>query len=478
MEHLLLLLGVPEDRFGSGEVGATSDVLKAYEVLNENGAIVFGAHVNSTHGVAMRNIRFGGQTKIAYTQDRNLHALEVTDLASASSRSTAKFFNGSKAEYSRRMHCIQGSDAHRLHQDPNRPTNLGIGDRATEFMLTDRTFAALRECLTGTEFDRVRAARAGGPAANAIHTAREAGESAEYTFHERYLVGAKPTVNAVARDIAAFANGDGGTILIGVGPLAKKTVSGVTDPERTASEIASALADLVEPTVTFASEVALYEGKSLIVIQVQPGTERPYALSSGEIPVRRGGETGTARREEVIRLVRGESLDPVAPAGVITQESPVATKADSPSNSRPTGRQRKPPAKTERAVETGLRISPRNGVEVVEVIDVDGIPHYTMRDLRNDQLTRNVTVATARSLWAQAIKEHEKGVPTADRINWNGDVGYWKSTRISNGERRYHLAGRSPDGQIRIFYGVSEDGLDDRWRDIIPAPNRGSDGAE
>ena len=44
----------------------------------------------------MRNIRFGGQTKIAYTQDRNLHALEVTDLSSSSSRSTARFFNGSK----------------------------------------------------------------------------------------------------------------------------------------------------------------------------------------------------------------------------------------------------------------------------------------------------------------------------------------------------------------------------------------------
>jgi len=38
MEHLLLSLGIPEDRFGSGEVGATSDVLKAYEELDEHGA--------------------------------------------------------------------------------------------------------------------------------------------------------------------------------------------------------------------------------------------------------------------------------------------------------------------------------------------------------------------------------------------------------------------------------------------------------
>src|SRR5215208_3700298 len=89
MEHLLLTLGVSEDRFGSGEVGATSDVLRVYEVLAEHGAIVIGAHVNSTHGIAMQGIRFGGQTKIAYTQDPRLCALEVTDLDSNSRRSTA-----------------------------------------------------------------------------------------------------------------------------------------------------------------------------------------------------------------------------------------------------------------------------------------------------------------------------------------------------------------------------------------------------
>ena len=63
MEHLLLLLGVPEDRFGSGEVGATSDVLRAYETLREHGALVIGAHVNSTRGVRLQGLRFGGQPK-------------------------------------------------------------------------------------------------------------------------------------------------------------------------------------------------------------------------------------------------------------------------------------------------------------------------------------------------------------------------------------------------------------------------------
>src|SRR5215207_8055752 len=153
MEHLLMLLGVPEDRFGSGEVGATTDVLRAYEILADNGALVIGAHVNSTHGIAMQGLRFGGQTKIAYTQDPHLHALEVTDLLPVTSRrSTARFFSGTKSEYPRRMHCIQGSDAHRLEQDPARETNLGIGDRPTEVLLPEMSFAAIKALLTRNGF--------------------------------------------------------------------------------------------------------------------------------------------------------------------------------------------------------------------------------------------------------------------------------------------------------------------------------------
>jgi hypothetical protein len=54
-------------------------------------------------------------------------------------------------------------------------------------------------------------------------------------------------------------------------------------------------------------------------------------------------------------------------------------------------------------------------------------------------------------------------------MTWNGDVGFWKSVRISNGERRYHLAAREADGQIRLFFGVSPENLDERWRAVIPA---------
>jgi PHP family Zn ribbon phosphoesterase len=110
LEFLLRRLNIPLDKLdaGSGEVGATTDVLTAYRVIDEAGGIVIAAHANSTHGVAMRRSGFGGQTRIAYTQDTHLHALEVTDLEKKGRRTTARFFDGSRPEYPRRMHCIQG----------------------------------------------------------------------------------------------------------------------------------------------------------------------------------------------------------------------------------------------------------------------------------------------------------------------------------------------------------------------------------
>ena len=137
VEHLLLNLNIPASQLdeGSATVGATMDVLTAYHLINQAGGLVIAAHANSSNGVAMRGFSFGGQTKIAYTQDANLHALEVTDLEIKGPRSTAAFFNGTKPEYPRRMHCIQGSDSHRLAQDPVRKNNLGIGDRSTDVFL-------------------------------------------------------------------------------------------------------------------------------------------------------------------------------------------------------------------------------------------------------------------------------------------------------------------------------------------------------
>ena len=185
--------------------------------------MVIAAHANSANGVAMRGFNFGGQTRIAYTQDPNLHALEVTDLELKGPRSTATFFSGTKPEYPRRMHCIQGSDAHRLTTDSSRKRNPGIGDRPTDVLLPEVSFEALRELFLGNDFSRTRPHRhQEEPAFDFIQAAIDEGSNIIQDFHESMTVRGGKLYNILA-DICAFSNTNGGTMYVGISADPKKS---------------------------------------------------------------------------------------------------------------------------------------------------------------------------------------------------------------------------------------------------------------
>lgn len=506
MEHLLLALGVPEDRFGSGEVGATSDVLSAYKLLADHGALVIGAHVNSTHGVAMQGLRFGGQTKIAYTQDEHLHALEVTDLALgiAHRRSTARFFSGIKSEYPRRMHCIQGSDAHRVLRDPSRDTSLGIGDRATEVLLPEVSFAALKKLFASDAFDYSR------PYALApddpVIAARLEGPGESLAFHES-LATKRTGMSHVLRDIVAFANRNGGDIFVGASAAEKRPVHGVEDAEAGAAALAADIEEQITPRITCEIEQVTSGDKDVLIVRVLPGPDKPYALATGAIVVRDGAETRVATRDEIVAMVRGASMSPV-PALAPSTTAPTITKAPAPAvlaelvetpievpvDPRREGERANGNANPTRATASrttvvdsevidendprdGFEIyeedagpdpvAPRTGMEVVGKRSRDGVDYYTLRDLRDHRLIYNVTRETDRRLWRAAITQHEDQVVDESKVRWSGNLGISRSFRQRGGEKRYHLMYRGVDG-MRVFYGVSEPGMTGAWKTLLP----------
>jgi hypothetical protein len=89
-----------------------------------------------------------------------------------------------------------------------------------------------------------------------------------------------------------------------------------------------------------------------------------------------------------------------------------------------------------------------------------------MKDLRNGNTVRNVTRSSARKLWRYAITEHESNPVQESLVQWQGDLGSWKSSKRA-GKVRYDLAQRMPDGQIHVYYGVTEDGIDGPWRAFL-----------
>ncbi len=453
IEHILLDLNIPADQLdeGSVTVGASADVLTAYEKINAAGGLAIAAHANSNNGVAMRGFRFGGQTKIAYTQDPNLHALEVTDLDRKGRHSTAGFFSGTKPEYPRRMHCIQGSDAHRVETDSSRRKNLGVGDRATDVRLPELSFEALKNLFLGNDFARTRPHRQKAePAFNFIQAAHEEGANIVQDFHESMTVrGGK--LYAIIADICAFANTNGGTIYIGMNRDPKRAIVGVTSKNQDIAKLEKEISDRISPELTCSLDAHKFRSKDIIRVLIPRGDDPPYAVDESKIYLRTEAETGMAVRDEIVGLVlRGKPLhaqdvSPGQPEG-IREPLPVPAGGSD--------------------VEKEKDAAPRTGVEVVTVEERQGVRYYTVRDLRNNNVVKNVTRKSARKLWHYAVTNYDKVSGKPQGIKWQGDLSVINEQKIGNFSR-FDLVQRDAKGNYRFYFGVTEDGLDEKWRKVV-----------
>ncbi len=449
IEHVLLSLNIPSEKIdeGSSTVGATSDVLAAYQMIDQAGGLAIAAHANSSNGVAMRGFNFGGQTKIAYTQDQHLHALEVTDLESKTKRSTARFFNGSKPEYPRRMHCIQGSDAHRITRDSNDAKHLGVGDRVTELQLEEVSFEALRNLFVSDDFFRTRPFRGSGQAPDLVQAAREEGANIVQSFHER-VTSRGGHRYAIIADVCALANANGGTVYIGVSENAKEKPVGVTNPIRVVDDLHQEISTKITPTLQSSLDTISSQGKKVVRITVPRGDDPPYAIDDNKIYVRTESDTSLAVRDEIVQLV------------LRTNRSSLATLPVMPSTN---GERTQTSNEETPAAQVG---PPRTGVEIVASEDRDGTRYHTMRDLRNGNQVKNVTRKSARRLWHYAIEQYESDSKLEQaKIAWQGDLGLLRQLgRV--GSRRYDLAQRGPNG-LRVYYGVNDDGIHGPWKDLV-----------
>ncbi len=453
IEHLLINLNIPTEQLdlGSATVGATMDVLTAYRMIDEAGGIVIAAHANSNNGVAMRGFPIGGQTKIAYTQDPHLHALEVTDLEQRGSRNSATFFNGTKPEYPRRMHCIQGSDAHRLSTDPQRKKNPGIGDRVTEVLLSETSFEEIRDLFSSNDFARTRPRlHKEQPAFDFILAAREEGANIIQDFHENMTIRGGKLYNIIA-DVCAFANTNGGTLYIGLPDDPKKPVAGIPNPEQAITQLDKEISTRITPPLQCSIDVHDTNGKKILRVLIPRGDDPPYAVDDNKVYVRDEAETGLAVRDEIVSLVLRKGSSKPTPAAKAEVEKMVAEE----------------PPQSQVTSERDGESPPRTGVEVVKVDERDGIAYYTMRDLRNGNEVKNVTRVSARRLWHYAITEFDQ-LPTDlsnVKIQWQGKVGLLGVQRQGKNVR-YNFVERTQKG-YRLYFGVTEDGIHGRWKALV-----------
>lgn len=130
------------------------------------------------------------------------------------------------------------------------------------------------------------------------------------TFQESELVELKSVVvDDIKKEIIAFANCEGGKLYIGVQD--DGTVIGVDDPDETALQISNMVRDAIKPDITMFLhyETIDEDGKKIVVVDVQQGTERPYyiakkGLRPEGVYVRQGFSSAPATNTAIRRMIK------------------------------------------------------------------------------------------------------------------------------------------------------------------------------
>ena len=87
--------------------------------------------------------------------------------------------------------------------------------------------------------------------------------------------------DTIIKEVVAFANTDGGTIIIGYDDDGK--IIGLNNPKQELDKLNNKLHDSIEPDVSFllSERIEKQEGKEVIVLEVLKGTNKPYYIRVG-----------------------------------------------------------------------------------------------------------------------------------------------------------------------------------------------------
>lgn len=116
-------------------------------------------------------------------------------------------------------------------------------------------------------------------------------------------------VDDVKKEIVAFANCQGGTLYIGV--RKDGTVAGVEHPDSVALQISNMVRDAIKPDLTMflRYETLEEDGKKIVAVDVQQGTERPYyiakkGLRPEGVYIRQGYSSAPATNTAIRRMIK------------------------------------------------------------------------------------------------------------------------------------------------------------------------------
>ena len=113
-------------------------------------------------------------------------------------------------------------------------------------------------------------------------------------------------VDAVASEIAAMANSEGGKIIVGVSDQGE--IVGVERLHELNQWISNACSQKIEPPASIITELLKVDEKRVLAIRVALGTDKPYAVDKTTFWVKVGADKRRATREELRRLMQASGV--------------------------------------------------------------------------------------------------------------------------------------------------------------------------
>jgi predicted HTH transcriptional regulator len=127
----------------------------------------------------------------------------------------------------------------------------------------------------------------------------EKGEDSQTQFKERF-----ESIDALAAEICAFSNSNGGMILVGVSDDGEIIGLAKEEIQRLNQWVSNACSQKIDPQVNVTTQNIKYGDKIVMVIRVPMGTNKFYIANGKDIWVKVGTDKRRARREEIQRLLQ------------------------------------------------------------------------------------------------------------------------------------------------------------------------------
>jgi ATP-dependent DNA helicase RecG len=127
----------------------------------------------------------------------------------------------------------------------------------------------------------------------------EMGEDSQTQFKERF-----ESIDALAAEICAFSNSNGGNIIVGVSDDGEITGLKKENIWKLNEWVSSTCSQKMDPQVNVTTQNIKYQDRIVMVISVPMGSNKFYMANGKNIWVKIGADKRRAKREEIQRLLQ------------------------------------------------------------------------------------------------------------------------------------------------------------------------------